>query len=267
MDGGRDPEFLYTLLVAASGNRDNELTHAAAASYLKTRPDLLTDRNLKLLPRITKKTSDPGFAVLRNHAVHADQVLGKGYSAEIVKTIIFDELVLPVIRIGGEKIDYGMIQFYKGELAKNVDWDQLKAQLDLKYPEYSRELLLSSKLTYLDWSENWPLLNNTIADSLAVNKNAISSGQLKTLANKFFLVVDDIKILQETLAWAKLNLMNLEDKDDKLNFMVTYAQLLDKAGQKNEAIKQLRTTVQLSEGKVQYYIDMLGEMEKRNKIK
>ena len=266
-EGNRDPDFLYALTVSAIANWDNKMARVAATSYLKTQPDLLTDRNLKLLPVLTKTSSDPGFKVLRDHADRADLILGKGYSKEIVRTIIFDEIVLPVIRIGGEKIDHGLMIEYRGELSKDVDWKQLKTQLDAKFPEYSEEVMMSSQLTYLNWAKDWKLLNKTIAKLLSENKNAIRSPELTRLANEFFLRVDDINILNETLAWAKLSLSNIEDQQDKLNFMTTYAQLLDKAGQKDEAIKQVETAVELTGGKTQYFIDMLEKMKNSNKIK
>ena len=266
-EGNRDPEFLYALTASAIVNWDNAMARTAGTFYLKTQDDLLTERNLKLLPVVTKTSSDPGFTILRKHADQADLVLGKGYSQEIVRTIIFDDIVLPVIRIGGEKINNGMMIRYSGELSKDVDWKQLKDQLDAKFPEYSEEIFISSQLTYLSWAKDWKLLNKTIADLVNEDKNAIRSAELSMLGNEFFLWVNDIDILNETLAWAKVSLSNIEDQQDKLNFMTTYAQLLNKAGRKDEAIKQVETAVELTGGKTQYFVDMLEKMKNSNKIK
>jgi thioredoxin-related protein len=262
--GNKDPDFLKSMFTSAISNHDRKLVPEIASQYFASQKDLLSPDNLRLLAIATSKISDPGFAIFRNHADRADAVIDKGESLKIVKTIIFDDVVLPLIRVNGKKVydSSGFMYYYSGELIKNVDWNNIKAILDKQYPELSEKLIISSKLTYLEFAENWVEMNKLIYTYLQADNNSIDQNQLNALANRIYLLTDDRNILRETINWSKFKLDNIPDKTEKLNFMVIYANLLNKSGQKEEAIKQLTNAVELTSGKEAYFIDLLEEIKK-----
>jgi len=261
--GDKDPDFLRALLTSAISNRDRQIVAEVASQYFASQKDLLTPDNLNLLAATTHKISDPGFAVFRVHSQTADAVIGKGRSLEIVKMLIFDEVILPLLRVNGKKVQPDeFMYYYSGDVIKNVDWKNMKAILDKQYPDLSEELMLSSKFAWLEFAEDWVELNAFINNSLKVNKNAFSQHQLNTIANRIYMDIEDRSILQETMSWTKLNFENLEDKKDKLNFIVTYSNLLNKSGKKEEAIKLLTDAVDLTSGKNSYFTDLLEKMKK-----
>ena len=263
--GNRNPEFLLTILKSAMSNHDKVAVAQISPLYFSTQKDLLSEENLKLLAIFTAKTTDAGFSVFRNHGVVADLVLGKGKSAEMVKTIIFNELIVPALRINGTATNYGSgMVAYSGTLNPDVNWDELKSKLDGQYPDLSESLLMSAKLTYLDWSGKWAELNHAIFDFFGTKKDGITLGQLNDIAGSMFRNCDDQKVLEGAATWTGLNMARAQDESEKIMSRFWFANLLYKSGKKEEAINELEGAAKGSTVKT-YFDDTLEKMRKGEK--
>lgn len=190
---------MLVLVRSAIKNRDKVFVEEVNTKYFPKQKSLLTSDNLKILALTTRKISDPGFAVFRDNSALADLTIGHGKGAEIVKTIIFDEVILPVIRVGGEKADYGGMIIYKGVLSKNVNWDSIQTRLERDFPAFSEEIMKTANLTYLDWAENWSELSKEVSNFLSEDKFKIDKFQLNSFAANILRLSDDRRILEETL--------------------------------------------------------------------
>ena len=259
-NGNRDPEFLKKLTNSAHLMNDRTLIPEVTNAYLATQEDLLTEENLKFISSSTTKTTDPGFAVLRNNPDKADLVLGKGLSKEIVKTVVFDEVVLPHLRTSAVKEVYGggMVQ-YTGEANEYVNWEVLEKKLNLEFPDLSEEIIMTSKPIHYKWAGKWP----EFVSFISLHKDEINTDLLNRYANEMFLFCDDLKSITKALTWSKELIVGENKK--KTHFLSTHANLLYKAGKKQEAIKILEEAVELSGGEESLYMKGLQKMKNNEK--
>ena len=263
--GMKKPEFLLILLKSAIQNKDKEFIEKLAAEYYSTQKDLLTKDNIMMLAVTTRKSSDPGFAIFKNNSDQADLTLGKGKSAAIVRTILFDEIALAFIRAGGKKTYHGggMIS-YSGTLNEVVDWKGLKIKLDSLYPELSEEIMIFAKIGYFEMAKNWAEYSLAVSELLAKYKNRISTDDLNHYAGLMLWSSDDKKSLEEASKWAKYNLA-AADEDKKLMCMYQYSNLLYKSGDKDGALKLVEEAIEITSGKDQYFVRLLEKMKKGEK--
>ncbi|MBB6612149.1 DUF255 domain-containing protein [Pontibacter sp. Tf4] len=256
MKGVEDPAFLSELLKSAQLMNDRELIPIAANAYLKTQKDLTSAENLKLIAVSTQKITDPGFAVLRSHSAKANAVLGEGVSEQITTTVIFDELVLPKLRVDGRKKDYGggMVA-YTGIVNEQVDWNEVDGMLTKQFPDLKDKIIMTAKPMYFQWTQNWTEYTNYI---LSV-KNKIDNPQLDSHANKLFLFSDDKENLKTALEWAAELATQKEKGNPK--YLYTYANLLYKIGKTEEAIKVMSHTIELAGAEGQFLEEIIEKMK------
>jgi tetratricopeptide (TPR) repeat protein len=243
--GKKGPDFLLALINAAQQANDSEFTPVVMNAYLTTQKDLLTAENLKFISIATSKTTDPGYSILRNHGEKVDSVAGKGKSAEIIKTVVFDEIVLPYLRVGGVKMNYGggMVD-YTGELNKNVDWAVIKAKLNTQYPNLSDEIIMSAKPMYFRWQDNWPAFSEAVSAYASKYGNGLNNNVINSYAWDIFLFSNDVKCMEAALAWSKGTLSGENDKN--IMYLYTYGNLLYKSGKKEQAIATIEDAIKYS---------------------
>lgn len=258
--GKKDQDFLLKLLKSAQLINDREFVPVVANSYLATQENLLTEDNIKLIAVSTKKIADLGFPVLRSHSDKADLVLGKGVSERIVKTIVFDELVLPRLRKNGEKKDYGggMVS-YSGKVNEHVNWDELKQTLELKFPDLADALLMESIPIYYQWTQDWP----AYASYIGSIEKQLNNQQLDSYANNLFLFSEDTKSLKVALKWSKD--LALQKEKDNPRYLYTYANLLYKTGKTEEAIKAMGKAVELAGTNGHFLAEIFEKMKSGKK--
>lgn len=259
VSGSKDPESLLRVMKSAQLMNDREFLPVVTNEYLATQKDLLTEENLKLIAASTRKTTDPGFPVLRHQADKADLVLGKGVSGRIVKTVVFDEIVLPHLKINGIKKDYGGMYEYIGKVNENVDWGKIEESLNLAFSDLSEDILITSKPMYYRWANNWP----EFVSSVSSYRDRLNKKQLNNYANDVFLFCEDPESLEKALEWSKF-LLDGEHKQD-ISFLSTYADLLYKTGKKEKAIKTMEEAVALSGVKESHLTETLGKMKSGKK--
>lgn len=259
--GNRNPDFLLTLTKSARQANDFKFMPIAANAYLSTQPNLLTPENLQLIIPATTKSTDIGFDVLRNHGAEIDSMAGKGKSAEKVRTIIYDEVVLPGIAKNAGKNDFGggMVMYY-GDVIKNVNWDSIKVVLNHQYPDMANAVLIEAKPKYYQWLGDWPNLvtsvNNYLSSPYASN---FSSEQLNAYANNIFHSSDDKQDMEAALSWSKKTLAGVNEKN--IGYLYTYGNLLYKLGEKDQAISTMQKAIDVSGEKQGQLTDLLGKMK------
>ncbi|MPR31799.1 thioredoxin family protein [Salmonirosea aquatica] len=257
--GSKDFESLLGMMKSARLMNDREFIPVVTNTYLTTQNDLLTEENLKLIASNTRHITDPGFSVLRNQADKADQVLGKGKSARLVKIVVFDDIVFPYLRKNGVKKDYGGMFGYLGEVNESVNWTEVEGKLKKEFPDLSDEILLTSKPTYYKWAANWP----AFASYISSQKNVIAKDQLDSYANDVFLFCDDPASIEKAVGWSEYLLTS--ENEHNIGFLSTYANLLYKTGKKGEGVKTMEQVVALSGEKEGDLIKRLEKMKSGEK--
>lgn len=251
-EGNRDSTLLLNILNSSTDEKDKKFISEVGNEYLKTKKNLLSLENIHIISFSTTQSTDIGFNVLINHSSLIDSVLGKGKSYQIVSDIIFNELVIPYLRNGGTKTDLGggMIR-YSGEINKNVNWFQLDSILDSKYPKISKKVLLSSKILYYDWLKKWGKFSEFVIQNISLYPELLDDNMIKYYMWRIINYCDNQLIIGNTLQWVKQT-EAFENKSSSI-ILAGYAILLDKSGNKNdailaidEAIKTARKTNQTS---------------------
>lgn len=256
VSGSKEPESILKLMESANLMNDREFIPIITNEYLSTQKDLLTEENLKLIAASTRKTTDPGFSVLRLQGDKADLVLGKGESERIVRTVVFDEIVLPYLRTDGVRKDLGGKMFaYTGKVKESVNWGEVEEKLKTEFSDLSEEIMIASKPMYYKWVKNWPEFVSSISSST----DKLDRKQLNTYANDVFLFCDDLASLEKAVGWSKSLLVGEHKKN--ISFLSTYADLLYKTGKKDEAIKIKEQTVALSGVKKSHLTETLSKMK------
>ncbi|RYY33281.1 MAG: DUF255 domain-containing protein [Sphingobacteriaceae bacterium] len=221
--GKRDTAFLHALSLASQSAYDEEFGAVVIKDYMATQTNLYTAENIRLLSSSTTKTTDPGFKIFANEPEKADAFLRPGTSANIVKGIIAKEVVNPLI--------YTPTKEYK----KDINWDKVKAVVAKNYPAYAEDVIIPAQINYYKQTQNWTKFSETVSAYLAKTGAKVNPGELNSFAWAVFENCDDVACINKALAWSKQSLSG--EAANEPAFMDTYANLLYKAGKKDEAIK------------------------------
>ncbi|HXH99196.1 MAG TPA: thioredoxin fold domain-containing protein [Sphingobacteriaceae bacterium] len=243
--GKKDPDFLLLLINTAQLANDNKFIPVVINEYLAIQQDLLTEENIKFLLLSTTKSTDPGFPILRDYAAKVDSIGERGKSTDMINDIVFDEIVLPYLRDGGIKTIHGPMVVYSGSLNENINWAEIKQKVDIKYPQLSEEIIMSAKPVYYSWLKNWPAFRESVSAYVSKYESRISSVKLNSYARTILTNSEDLNFVNSALDWSKKTLL-VAPKN--ISFLFTYANLLYKSGNKEDAIKNLQEAVNLSGG-------------------
>ncbi len=262
--GNKDPNFLLALTKATQRANDSKFIPIAANAYLGTQQNLLTEENLKLILLATTKSTDVGFKVLRNHAAEVDAIAGKGKSAEKVRTIVFDEVILPYLNIGGKKTEYGGgMLAYEGKPRVNVDWEEARNKLLPKYADLADEIILEAKPFYYRERDKWPQFAKAVSAYIDQSGNSVDRNIVNSYANDIFLFSNDTTCLNAAIGWS--NKICLEAKDENIQYYLQYlstlGNLLYKSGKKEPGIANLEEVLQKVGGKDERLIKTIAKMK------
>ncbi len=222
--GNKDPEFIRTIAHAAQEAGDLERSSELANAYLATQQNPYTKDNIQFILFFTRSSKDKGFEILLNHGALIDSVSGQNISGDIVRNIILNENVSPLIfpRAVSDPKDL-----------PEPDWNKLQSDLQQKYPAYSREIISYAQATFYMNKGDWTNFNPAVASYIKDYGSNVSGYQLNNFAWAVFLNCDDTAYLQKALEWSQRSLAKTQDPA----FMDTYANLLYKLGRKDEALE------------------------------
>jgi thioredoxin-related protein len=266
--GNREPNFLFTLTKAAQQTNDFKFIPIVANAYLNTQKNLLTNENIRLIGTATLKSTDPGFKVLREHGQLVDSVLGKGKSTFLLKTIAFDEVLLPYLNVGGKKTEYGAgMTVYEGKPRANVDWEEAQKKLLPTYEDLADEIILEAKPFYYREQQNWPKFTEAVSAYVYQRSNAINMDKVDSYANDIFIFRDDPTCINAAIGWS--NKIFLEAKNENtqsyLQYLFTLGNLLYKSGKKEPGIANLEEVLSKVGGKDERLIKTIAKMKNREK--
>lgn len=234
-DGNRDTTFLKLLITTATSTNDIPKARVYMQNYLKSQTNLLTSQNIKYIAASVENSKDIGYEILLNNPIKVIPVIGDHYRNYILNTIAFDEDILPLLRINGNKevLAGGMMVNYTGEINKNVDWDTIQLMLNAKYKDRTKMLMFEAKTTYFKWTEDWNNLNKTLIEYTKQSEPIDESIICKWL--HFYVSFGKQEYFSDAIKWA--NTLLLINKNSSC--IKNYGILLFRAGENKEAIKVL----------------------------
>jgi len=263
--GQKDPEFLLRMIKVSRPPMYEPFTKQLINEYLKTQENLLTEQNIKYILDATTKSTDPGFKILQNHADKIDALARTGASSELIKTIAFDEVAIPLLRVGGSKqyLSGGMIR-YEGDLNKSVDWVELEKKYEAAYPSLVEELMVRSKCEYYNWMGDWPAFTKWVDHYIAKYPEKIHSDRLKAYSREVLSSCSEPEAIQAAIKWSEKNILDSSRKNAA--HLYTYGALLYKSGQKEPAIKIMEEAAKLSGDPGDGFAKVIAQINKGDKL-
>lgn len=214
--GKKDPESLRDLAMMAVRVNDKANASMIANDYITGLQDPFNRTNLTFIQQFTRSSKDAGFQIFLKQPEKVDKVLGPHQAVNKVMGIIFAEDIAPYVT---------------GKDA-NPDWNALEKSVVGKYGAPGEEIVWRAKTIHFLNRNDWPNFAATAAPYVEKYGARVSPNELNSFAWTVFENVSDKGILTSALSWSKRSVQQQEDP----NFMDTYANLLYKLGQKDEAI-------------------------------
>lgn len=215
--GKKDTAFLRQMALLALSKYDQANASLISKEYISKQKDLYSPVNLDFIAKFTSSSKDPGFDMFLHNAAKVDKVLGPGKAEAKVMGIVAQEEVYP--------------QLMKQDGSK-PDWAALESNLTKKYPSFAEELILKTKVQYFSYVKD---ADNAVANIVAYMKkygHKADPQSLNEYAWTIFEKCNDMQCIEQALEWSKRSF-----KDNEVPaFMDTYANLLYKAGKKEDAL-------------------------------
>ena len=246
--GDKSVTVLYNLAQASLDAYEMEMAPGIANEYFDMQKDLYSKETLTLMEKVTMHSSDRGFNIMFNNPAQVDAVLGKGASATTTRNIIVQEDVAPYFN---QQIGSGGAP----------DWDILYAMLNKKYGDRAGELCAFSRMLLFKESDMQDSLLVSIPVFMKSYAATLTPELTNSIAWTMFILSNDSTQLQDAAGWCKAIL----DADNNALYMDTYANLLYKAGQKDEAIIWEQKAVDKAAGTIQGLQENLDKMKSGEK--
>lgn len=263
-DGRKDAPFLRTLLNAALSVRETADYTVIANTYLSQQTNPLTEDDLNLLNEALFKTSDVGFKVLLKHSKEAESFIGRARAAGMVRRVILDEVVVPIIRNGGKVERNGGMVIYTGNLSDNVNWDTLRYQVSSRFPDLADEVVMASQSMYFEAVRDWPKFCQATYAFINRYSDRVDADQLNLYA---WLVINapvDIECVGNALGWMQKAVV--ESKVNRSDYLFNEVALLYKAERREEAIDKIKQLIAVHGDPFDQLMPLLEKMNKHEKI-
>jgi thioredoxin-related protein len=240
--GKKDPDFLRKMAMSAHEAYDGKNKSKISKEYLATQTDLTTKENLEFLTRFTESSKDPGFSVIVNNQKKYDELKGEGAAGKMIVEILMREEVFPKI-------------FTRDATTPN--WNDIEASINKSYPAFTNEVVSNAKVIYYQNKKDWSNFQTAVVDYMKNYGSKSSPYQLNNFAWAVFEHCKDMTCVKEALEWSR---RSFKDKEDPM-YIDTYANILYKLGNKEEAIKWEEKAIALGGN----FHDTLEKMKKGEK--
>lgn len=231
--GERNYNVMPYLANTARTMHDNNTANEIASDYIKGYLDKLneseffTKKNLQFLSSFFSEVTskDAVFSFIYHQPERTDHILGQKIANQLISFLITKEEINPSLK-----------QAKKDN--ETPDWNKILKAIKRKYNKnYAERTVLDSKIIWYDGKKDWPLdikYNIEKIDKYGVDT---SGWGLFFLNNMIFSVIfqysDNKADLNKGAKWMQII---LKKNPDDYTSMDTYANLLYKMGQTNEAL-------------------------------
>ncbi len=232
--GNTETAFLLNLLKASQNAFDKENKVKILAEYLNTQKDFRTKENAEMIVESTESTKDASFKILMENAEIFDELLNSTKATSSVVDIIKHDIIFPA---------------FNREIITDLDWKKVYSDVNNNYPKYANEAVVSAKINYFQSKHDRTNYIKAVQDYMKKYGSKVTSAQLNEFSWNFFEYTSNEDVLKNALEWSK---KSIEENNNPM-YMDTYANLLYKTGNVNEAIEwELKA------------LDLVGEKEKKD---
>jgi hypothetical protein len=240
--GRSDSSFLRRLVLIAVRKHDQAGATTYGKAYINNLKNVYARENLIFIDKITGTTLDAGFNLFFNHAKQVDKVMGANAAERKVREVA-----------GKEELDP-----YLGKVNTEAEWEAIRQRIVLKFGALGEEkyngVRMIRSLEKRDWrnfGKYYALYFQTAFERSDYHINNVSWA--------LFEHVDDPKVLDIAIKTNEYNVrVFMPDEAVELD---TYANLLYKAGRRDEALACEEKAVKLS-GNGKEFVETLEKMNK-----
>jgi thiol-disulfide isomerase/thioredoxin len=219
-----DTSVINRLTPLAVKLNDREIYSRLHKKFVEELSFPFTKNNLQLIYSTITSSSDTGFKLIVNHADRVDKILQEPNRIE--QTVV--NLLV------GEAYQ----QYVTGKEDK-VNWKDISDFIYSKASAYHDNVLVNLKMAHAGATKQWNDYGGFLADYYDQFYHTIKyHGKHFEMNNQLWIVFEnatDKKVLQRAAAWSKKTIITDEGTEDAAS-MDTYANLLYKSGNKEEAI-------------------------------
>ncbi len=216
--GNREQTFLKNLAQMAIDAYDLANAPLYVKDFLATNPDMNDSSNIRFIWETTTSAKDSGFKMMLNNTERFDQVIGKEKLHQGLKKIILRQ----------ESTNNNGAYFKWND----QDWNRYREELNSRHPGFADDVILAFKINKYRSDKDWSAYASTIDDYLAYH--SIPINDLNELAWTVFTKCTDKPVLTAALNWSRKSFENEHPMEP--GFIDTYANLLYKLGQKEDAL-------------------------------
>jgi hypothetical protein len=216
--GKRDSVFLRRLTLMAIRKSDQPNATKVGAAYVAGLKNLYSPESLSFIKQITRTSKDAGFMLFLNNKTKINEVLGKNAAESKIRGIIGQEEVKPYMDIPNA----------------NPDWNSIMKKVEAKYGDLGLEKVYGAQMVWYLHEKDWVSFGKYYA---LYYKTAITRSEyhINNITWSVFETVNDPEVLSVAVKAAKYSMETFAPNAP--NDIDTYANLLYKAGRKEEAIE------------------------------
>jgi len=238
------------MAAAAKDAYDKETQAKAEGIVLSTlsTDQIFTKDNVELLLSSASIKDSKAFNLIKDNPAKFDAVSEKVKANDFLSKLLIGEAVNTKI-----------------QAKEAVDFAAIEKELAQKYPPINTEKAsLEMQPRYFAYTKNFPGLRDSFNKYIAKYGSAITAGQLNDMAWSIFEGCDDPACLKAAAEWSKLS---LEKEKDAPMYLDTFANLLYRLGNKEQAIKTQEKAISLLTDATQkeQYVATLQKMKKGEK--
>lgn len=238
------------MAAAAKDAYDKETQAKAEGIVLSTlsTDQIFTKDNVELLLSSASIKDSKAFNLIKDNPAKFDAVSEKVKANDFLSKLLIGEAVNTKI-----------------QAKEAVDFAAIEKELAQKYPTINTEKAsLEMQPRYFAYTKNFPELRDSFNKYIAKYGSAITAGQLNDMAWSIFEGCDDPACLKAAAEWSKLS---LEKEKDAPMYLDTFANLLYRLGNKEQAIKTQEKAISLLTDATQkeQYVATLQKMKKGEK--
>jgi len=227
--GEKDPKAMVFLANMAGSLNEQQDEKRISQDYIqhylfKLKEEALYTRdNLNFIRAFTQTSNDPGFKILYNNAGKIDKLMDDPAFVEgYVNWIIAKEEIDPIIFPAGKTPPI------------SVDWNKIRATIVKKYnTSYADYSTTGAKIRWYGWKKDWPEFARNTAIFLEKYNSNMSPFDMNT---KLWDIFQHSTKKEELIVAIKLEKEYLQKNPEDANAMDTYANLLYKMGNKQDAL-------------------------------
>ncbi|HWB92557.1 MAG TPA: thioredoxin family protein [Puia sp.] len=244
-DGRRDKDFLRKLALQAVQVYDLDNGREVANAYLAGQTNLFNRGALEVLAKYTESSGDARFSLFVEHAAEIDSVLGAGAAEQHVNETLVRDYVEPAFGGGYEP-----------------NWKSIKRQIAGRFPAQAEEATARGKIMYFQMKRMWSSFREAVAAYMQQYGAHASPEEINGFSLAIFKNCSDKKCLTQALEWSK---RTFADKDNPY-FMETYASLLYRLGNKDDAIAWEQKALDAAGPRTKaHYQETIGKMQRGEK--